>query len=344
MDGWIELLERTARALEDLASERALEPGRRRRLRDLLDVVSTRADRLLETLDSFEEAQLSPSRRKYRDELLEQGLAALARDQFETAKHHFEEGVEEFPDDLEFLNHLGLSCWEEGAYRDAAHWYGRAMEVGLGELEARAGNRCESPPGGYLRAMEGRALSLKRLGHTDDAASIFDALASMAPAEYAGCHYLAGEIHHERGELDRAIEAYERAPEEPAVLYNAALAEFELSRLESAATHLIRAFEANPRVATLLLETTPRESLSGCGGYVGSATYAEEVVESSASLWRETEGARTFLDRCFHHPLVSEYLEQNTTDDPPSPLQTSRSDTEDNDIHGLARYLVERMD
>ena len=346
MDALLELLDQTTRALDELESKQSLESGQRRRLRDLLETIATRSTGLIERLENFDEAELPPNRRKYRDELLEEGLSALARNQFETARQHFEEGVEAFPDDLEFLNHLGLACWEEEAYREAARWYGRAMEAGLSDLSTHGGNRCDALSSAYLRAMEGRALSLKRLGRESKAATLFETLATREPQEYAGCHYLAGEIHHKQDDLDEALEAYERAPEEPAVLYNTALAEFELGHLEHAAADLIRAFEANPHIASLLLEGETVEALSGCGGYVGSATYAEEVVDSSQRLWGETDGAQTFLDRCFRHPLVSEYLHtaDAASDESPSPPQMSLPDTADNCVHGIAAYLAERMD
>ena len=346
----LEMIEDAANVLENLDDVGDLRPRSRKKLRDLLRTVSEESARLLRKVDSDQEGEGAGKRRGRRDAVLERGLAALARDRLEEAQTILEEGVEEFPEDVEMLNHLGLTCWERQKVEQAEEWYARAMEAGLAGIGRSGGNACRKPSRGYYRAVEGRALCLYRLGESERAVSLFDALGRMAPEDYAGCHYLAGEILHAEGRLDEAVDAYERSPDEPAVHYNLGLARFQQGNREEAATMLVRGFSANPHIAARLLEES-LDSLSGPGGYLGSATYAEEFLEASAQIWAGCDGALDFLETCFEDPLVRHHLEevglQSEERERPEGgrLPASERHTETGDeAAGIAREILDRTD
>jgi len=301
----LELLGDAARALSNLEDAGELRPESREKLKRALNRIVREGEGLLEAI---EEADESGARRETSGgELVDRALAAMARDQHAKAEAILERGIEKHPDDVELFNHLGLARWERGEIRAAESAYRRAMEVGL-ECAERAGpNRCREPSGEYLRALEGRALCLYRLEHFDAAFDLFRALGSLAPAKYGGCHYLAGEIRHLQGRPAEAAECYERSPEEPSVHYNLGLARYEVGEREAAVRVLVRGFAANPYIAASLLDRD-LEEYSGPGGYLGTATYAAEFLEASSELWERSPGAVRFLERCFEHPAVRDFL------------------------------------
>jgi tetratricopeptide (TPR) repeat protein len=159
----------------------------------------------------------------------------------------------------------------------------------------------------FLRAMEGRALSLHRLGRSDEAVTLFENLADMNPADYAGCRYLAGEIRHGQGDLDGAIANYRLVPVEPAVLYNLGLAYFQSGDRAEAASVLIKAFSMNRYIVAHLLDRAPSADEDDIPGFLASAGYADEFVTACGHLWT-SPAARHFLARVYNDPLVQTHL------------------------------------
>lgn len=345
----LELLEDTANVLSNLDAIDQLRPQSRAKLVELLEELTDEGTRLLAEAGSIDEGD-DMIEGPGREEMLERGLAAIARDQLDEAKAILSDGVESYPDDVEMLTHLGLTCWENGDLEEAEGWYADAMEAGLARVRRSSGNSCASPPAEYLRAIEGRALCLYKLGSFERAVELFESLGMIAPGEYAGCHYLAGEILHLQGRPEEAVDAYRRSPDEPSVHYNLGLAYFQIGDREKAARTLIRGFSANPHIAHRLLDRDA-SSVSGPGGYLGSATYAEEFIEACTPLWAGADEALEFVDRCFEHPLVRDYLDSSKRSEGASrPEQGGRARnaakrrTDETDVDGLARRLIERLD
>lgn len=309
----LELLGDAANVLDNLEDVEGLRPSTRRRVGELLERLSEQSDRLLAELDEAGAGKSGGERRKAvqdeRASMMQRGLAALARNRLDDARQVFEEAVGAYPDDVELLNHLALTCWEQSAFDEAAGWYGQAMEAGLAKLESGEGNRCKEPSRDYCRAIEGRGLCLYRLGEYDEAVELFETLASLAPAEFGSCRYLAGEIRHLQGNPEAARDAYRETPAEPSVFYNLALAHWQLDEREEAAVAFIRGFLTNRYIAAELLETDVPAEEAGSTGYLESAGYAEEYLGACGSLWEESEGVKGFLRECWEHPRVAEYLQ-----------------------------------
>jgi len=344
----LELLGDAAHALSKLDEIDDLRPDAREKLRSVLERI---ADESSARIDELAEAESCETREDgERDELLERALATLARERHQEAESMLRRGLEEHSSDIELLNHLGLACWEQGKLGAAEGAYGRAMEAGLKALERTGDNRCSHPSSEYLRAVEGRALCLYRLEQFDRAVTLFATLGSAAPDQYAGCYYLAGEIRHLQGRSEKAVDYYRRSPDEPSVHYNMGLALYDLGCHEEAARTMIRGFAGNPYIASLLLDRESGES-AGPGGYLGSATYAEEFIAACSKLWKGQRGALRFLERCFEHPSVREFLrgdgavsEGSPSDRGTKATSASNRRGENSEIDGIASDVVDRME
>lgn len=238
----------------------------------------------------------------------QRALEAISQGRLDEARRILDAAVSQYPRDTELHNHLGLVAWEQGKLDDAVRHYEAAIDAGFpGEGIVDWYHERNRP---FLRALEGKALCLYRLQRYDDALPLFESLADMNSVEYGGCRYLAGEIRHTIGDIAAAARDYERVPTEPAVLYNLALANFQLGRHEAAATTMIRAFVGNPTIAELLLGRTPSKMVS-IPGYLGSEGYAEEFVQACQHLWAADDALR-FVERCFDHPLVHVHIRRAT--------------------------------
>ncbi len=267
---------------------------------DSRDEFETLLGRLAFESNRISKLSLNPTLR--RDSLFQTALEAIANNRFDEAQTILLRAIEKYPKDTELLNHLGLVAWERGEMEEAVVIYQKAMSVGFPE-EGRVDWFSENNKP-FLRAMEGYALALYQLKRFDDALPMFDSLADMNPEEYGGCRYMAGELRHFRGEFKEAIASYEGVSPEPAVLYNLALAYFEVDRIEDAINTSLRAFSSNPFIAGRLtdISTLDRESIS----YLDSDAYAEEFLDACSSLWNEK--AVRFLALCFEHPLVQAHI------------------------------------
>lgn len=287
----LELLGDVRQLLSAIGSLDDVEPERREKLRAMLQSLMVEMVRLLEA-----EAVVDDRR----EALFQRALEAISRQRLDEASRILSGAVEKYPDDAELHNHLGLVAWERGDLDAAMQHYDDAMAAAFpAEGHVDWYNERYRP---FLRAMEGRALCLYRLERLAEALPLFEALADMNSVEYGGCRYLAGEIRHTLGDLHAAIRDYERVPAEPAVLYNLALAYFEVGRLEDAATTLIKAFVGNTHIAELVLGR-PLSNLSEVPGYLASEEYGREFYDACHHLWQSRD-ARRFLERCYDHPLV----------------------------------------
>lgn len=297
----LELLGDTTRILNGVEDLEDFRPDSRDRVRELLQQLQLESQRILETEQPESDAD------EQRQRFLTRALEAITSKEHEVARGILEDAVSEYPRDFEFLNYLGLVCWEQGAIADAESAYHRAVQVVFGDELSR--DCVDSGDDTALRVVEGRGLALYRMGELDRALECFEWLGEYFPQNYVGCRYLAGEIHHIQGNIEKAIQRYRRVPVEPAVLYNLGLAHFQSHRLDDAVEVWIRAFVANLHVASMLLDRNP--SHEGCTpGYLGSKEYAGEFVDACLRLWHRAPGSIRFLSRCFDHDAVQKHLEQ----------------------------------
>lgn len=287
----LELLADVRQLLSAIGSLDDVRPEGQEKLKVLLESLMVEIVRLLEA-----DAKLDDRR----EAMFQRALEAISKQRLDEAARILESAVAKYPNDGELHNHLGLVAWEQGDLEAAIAHYDDAMAAAFpAEGHVDWYHERYRP---FLRAMEGRALCLYRLERLKEALPLFEALADMNSVEYGGCRYLAGEIRHTLGDLEAAVKDYERVPAEPAVLYNLALAYFELGRFEDAATTLIKAFVGNTHIAELLMGR-PLSHLSDVPGYLASEAYGREFYDACHHLW-DSHDSRRFLERCFDHPLV----------------------------------------
>lgn len=296
----LELLGDAGRVLSSVEGLNDFRPESRERVRELLTQLKLEAERVLECDEE------GASESSEREDFVQRSLEAISMRHYEEARKVLEEAVSVFPEDFEFLNYLGLVAWEEEDLQGAATAYHCAQEAVFGDqLDPKKVQGGEDPA---LRAVEGRALCLYRMGELEEALKLFRWLGENFPDEYVGCLYLAGEVHHLRGEVREAIDCYRRVPVEPAVLYNLGLAHMEDHDLERAVFTLIRAFVANVHVVSFLLgRYAYRKPCTP--GYLGSESYAEEFVNACRRLWHREPGSLAILEACFDHGLVRNHLQ-----------------------------------
>ena len=297
----LELLGDTGRVLEGVEGLSDFRPESRDRVRELLKTLKLESERILAT--DVSEGKEDDSREVF----FHRALEAISTRKYEVARGILEDAVNRHAEDFEFWNYLGLVAWEQEDMKTAQDAYHRAVAVAIGEeLDPERVDGAGDPA---LRAVEGRALALYRMGELERALEDFVWLGENFSAQYVGCRYLAGEIHHHQGRIDEAIALYEKVPLEPAVLYNLGLACFEAHMLDRASRTLIQAFVANVHIGASLLGRY--RAMKGCTpGYLGSRAYAEEFVEACRRLWHRSPGSLTFLEGCFDHELVRHHIER----------------------------------
>jgi tetratricopeptide (TPR) repeat protein len=311
----LELLGDVRQLLTAIDSMDDVRPQSREKLKVLLEALTVESVRLLEDDHTGDDR---------REVMFQRALEAISKQRLDEAARILGAAVEKYPNDTELHNHLGLVAWEKGDLESAIEHYDTAIAAGFpGEGQVDWYHERHRP---FLRAMEGKALCLYRLERLEKALPVFEALADMNSVEYGGCRYLAGEIRHTLGDVEAAIDDYERVPPEPAVLYNLALGYFEQGRLEDAATTLIKAFVGNANIAELVMGR-PLSRLIEVPGYLASEAYAREFYEACDHLWQDDDCLR-FVERCFDHPLVhvhvrrcAEKLTENVMNSGPAALR-----------------------
>ena len=351
----LEILDDASQLLAALDRIDDLRPETRQKLQVLLESLCGESTRLLRD-EQADGAQASVSgerfERRCREWLLQRSLEALAAQDYERALDYLTQGAETFPEDPEFANHLGLVHWEMGHFEKAASSYERAMSAGFPVAADGGIDWRDLDNRDYLRAMEGRALSLCRLERHEEALPLFDALANMNVVDYDGCRYMAGEIRHMIGDLEGAIEDYRLGPVEPASLYNLGLALFVTGQTEASAGAFIRAFVSNIHVFHLICGREA-DAESCVPGYLGSRDYAGDFVSACTHLWAGHEHAAEFMETCFDHPLVQAYLAQCQEDGGEAMLENEPAGqgqatwlqvlTDQRSVDGLAESVVKRF-
>jgi tetratricopeptide (TPR) repeat protein len=305
----LEILDDARRMLSTLNDLEGMRPETREEMKVILEGLCDESTRLMRGAGQVEDAAGAHDRDRCRQWLMQRALEAIAACEYERAEEFLAEGCETFSDDPEFPTHLGLVCWEQGELEAAESYYADAMAVSFPDSQDGSIGWRDSENRAFLRAMEGRALCLYKMGQLEDALPFFDALANMNTSDYSGCRYLAGEIRHLLGDPEGAIDDYALGPLEPASLYNLGLARFQAGYHQKAATTFIRAFVANSHIASSLLGRD-FDTESALPGYLGSKDYAREFGSACGALWDGEDGALEFIAECFDHPRVQRYLDE----------------------------------
>ena len=172
----LELMTDVARLLEGMETLDQVRDESQPQIRALLESLHLESERLLNS-------RPDPQRR---EKHFQRALEAIAQERLDEAREILEAAIADFPDDSELHNHLGLVAWETGDFAAARDHYRMAVVTAFPADDADWFDTRHRP---FLRAMEGQALAHYRLGENEEALALFESLADMNPAEYAGCRY-----------------------------------------------------------------------------------------------------------------------------------------------------------
>jgi len=331
----IDVLNDARQLLEGLDSIGEMRAGTREKLREIVTSIRGEANRLVGELDELDDGsspyRATPGSADHNtEELVQRGLTALADQNYDEAETWFQRAHRSDPDAPEYLNYLGLLAWERDSYQQAIEYYGEAMDAALAGTDSDTGGSATnlavptdggmtlSPGDIYARAMEGRALSLYQAEAFERAAELFDCLATMYPNNYASCRYLEGEARHADGAPKRALEAYRRAPEEPALLYNRGLARWQTGSHVRCVRDLLDAVASNDHIAREIAALSDPQITAGRTeggdsqrGYLSSRQYAEDYLDACRSFWQRPGAKlpRRVLAMCLEDGRAREYVE-----------------------------------
>ncbi|MGC8562630.1 MAG: tetratricopeptide repeat protein [Thermoplasmata archaeon] len=149
----------------------------------------------------------------------------------------------------------------------------------------------------FMRAMEGLAETLWRMGKRKEAVQIYEELLELNPDDNQGNRYALLLLYMLTFDMKNAQGLLDRYDEDSAVWnYDRALLLFLRDGITADASEAIRqGFESNPYVAPMLLGIVPVPPI---GNYItpGHPDEAASYVASSYSLWVDNAAALKWLE------------------------------------------------
>lgn len=217
------------------------------------------------------------------------GLAgvALRGDDLETAEHHYQRAYELARESL------GTEA------PDAFHWWG--------QLETRP----------YMRSREGRAWVYWTTGRYDEAIDEYEALLQRNPKDNQGARYVIGPLYQLAGDLEGALQAYDRYAEkysegqgDPHHTFCWGPALFQDGQRKAALRRWRKALFQNVYVAPLLLDEPLPDPDVWLGTNLATPDYAATYVDLFLELWEDAPTARRALNHLWSHDEVQVAVEE----------------------------------
>ncbi len=246
------------------------------------------------------------------DDVFWEGMEAWWAGDRARARRHFREALKVEPMHPSAHLHVGVDLMDRGRLKQAQTHLELAREGGEAHLQWNDGRLewswMENRP--YLRALANLALVHRRRRQWRQALDLHLHLLELNPNDNQGIRHLVGEEHHRLGELDDAIEAYERGRDEPGCRYGLALALLQGGRSGRAAMELVGGFGANRYVAPMLLGWQWQRLDGFWGTNMAEPDWASEYVAQCGDLWRSEPAAAPFLERWWSADPVQAWLEE----------------------------------
>ncbi|MEM6644913.1 MAG: tetratricopeptide repeat protein [Bacteroidota bacterium] len=196
----------------------------------------------------------------------------------------------------------------EALYRKA---YGIARET-LGTESPKAyywWGELETRP--YMRARQGIGWICWQQGRYDEALEQYNALLHLNPNDNQGVRYLIPPLTQLTGDLDAALDAYDRYhtayPDDrgdPHLTFSYGLALFEADRTEDALRQWYRAFFDNIYLAPLLTRQSVPQVALWHSTSDGWRDHAELYLELFGDLWKNAPDARRTVKLLWRDPAV----------------------------------------
>jgi tetratricopeptide (TPR) repeat protein len=252
---------------------------------------------------------------------VQDGWEALSDDKVQRAEACFEKALE--LDDLLADAHEGLA--EAALHRNnpqaaETHYqkaYERAREsLGSEALEAyHWWEQLHTRP--YMRAREGLAWVCWKTGRYTDAIDEYEALLRRNPTDNQGVRYVLAPLYQLAGNLDGALEAYDRYAREypddvgdPHHTFCWGLALFQDDQRKDALRRWRKAIFQNVYIAPLLLDRALPDPDVWHGNNLAMPDYAATYVNLFGELWEDAHDARTALTYLWAHSEVQNALDR----------------------------------
>ncbi len=231
------------------------------------------------------------SKRRKAEEALDQGIDLLEQGDEEEAGRYFLKSIETDPTYADVYNHLGNIAFEKADWKQAEDLYRKALASAEPEVKSAPKGHfwgiLETRP--YMRALHGLGLSASKLGKCEEAVQIFEQMLKLNPNDNQGARYLIGPVHHQMGNLEKAVKWYESNGDDPVNLYNHGLALIQLNKLEKAAAVLISGIFSNPYIAAMLLGRKRPKSDWWHSSNWSEPDYAADYLDDHVGWWKKED-------------------------------------------------------
>ena len=232
----------------------------------------------------------------------ELGEEHLRRDEPEEALVWYDRAVREDPDSSEAWGGRGKACYHLGQLERADRSFRKALKVLSPRVKDRSPRRGwwgDEAGRDYLRLVHWRALCRFWMGLYDEAARMFRRILKLAPSDPLEVRFLLGETYFRMGDLDRAIEEFERAGDDPEAIVNLGLARFYQGDFVRSVNAFRRGIFENVHLACRLADLDPPATVPTYRG-----THPKELDGDDAAL--------DYTDRCgdlwFGRPLLQRWI------------------------------------
>ncbi|MFV1957828.1 MAG: tetratricopeptide repeat protein [Planctomycetota bacterium] len=246
------------------------------------------------------------------------GEAHLKRDEPEEALQWYERAVQEDPENPEAWSGRGRACYHLGQLERADRCFRRALrfsEPGIREHRPRRGWWNDERGRTYLRLVHWRALCRFWMGLYEEAARLFRRILKLAPSDPLEVRFLLGETYFRMGDLDRAVEEFERAGDDPDAVYNLGLCWFYQGDFVRSVNAFRRGIFENVYLACRLADLDPPPEVPMC-----RATHPKELDHEDAAveytdrcgdLWLGRPLLQRWIRAIYLHPHVQEDLSRH---------------------------------
>ncbi len=252
-------------------------------------------------------------------ELLHDGWDALSQKEVDLAAECFEEALD--LDDMlaDAYNGLAAVALHRGDAAAAEERYKTAYDLARETLATEAPGAFvwwdDPKTRPYMHARQGLAQLYQETGRYEEAVAEYEALLHLNPEDNQGARFEVGPLYQLAGNLDAALDAYDRYAEtypddwdDPHHRFCWGLALYADDQPEEALRRWREALFQNVYVAPLLLDEPLPDTDIWHGIDVGEPFYAELYLDRYGTLW--TDDALAALDALWQADFVQDALDE----------------------------------
>ncbi|MHC5009675.1 MAG: tetratricopeptide repeat protein [Planctomycetota bacterium] len=251
----------------------------------------------------------------------ELGAEHLERGEPEEALQWYERAIREDPQNPDAWGGRGKACYDLGQLERADRCFKRALRFLEEQLQNRPRPRgwwTDKTAQRYLRALHWRGLCRFWLGVYDDAARIFRKILKLAPSDPLDVRFLLGETYFRMGDLDLALQEFDRGGDDPDAFYNMGLAWFFKGDFVRSTNAFRRGIFENVYLAARLAGVEPPIQVPTYSGThprgLDSLDAALDYTDRCGDLWMGKPLLQQWLRGIYEHPIVqkdvAEHLQQ----------------------------------